>query len=236
MKPGGYIALYRSVFDNAVLDGEASRREAWIWLVSNVAWEPSIQRIGRSAVTVDRGQIAITLRSLMKQWGWPLGRVQRFIKMLRRESMVTQALVDSKADSFLYARGIVLTICNYNKFQVSDPGKQSRPNRKPIRKTQETLGLVYCLPTEESKQLESYLESQAAKKKRNRVQSGQYSKDSTKLFLAPDHPSYSELSEDYRAARGKYPTPKDGGFWFWVEGEAERPSDVRPFRTQSTAG
>lgn len=239
MKPGGYIALFRSVFDNAKLDDEASRREAWIWLCAKAAWAQTIQHVERGAVNVGRGQIAVTHRSLMKQWRWPLGRVQRFIKMLCRERMIMLELVDSKTDTARSARCMLLTICNYNRFNITDAGKQSDPISRPIPQKQETLGYVFPLRREESNNLESHLESQSAKKRRKRFRSGSKAYNGNAIFLLVGHPSHQELLNDVTSVLGYCPEPENGGHWFWRDGEANRPSNViqfKPPRTQSTAG
>jgi len=107
----GFIKLWRGWRDT---DGLApstcfSEHEAWLWLLENTAWKATVRRNAKGEdVTVERGQIHVSLASLSSSWGWSKKRVRTFIDRLERVSKVGT----SKAQS-----GTLLTICNYEHYQ-----------------------------------------------------------------------------------------------------------------------
>lgn len=111
MSERGFFAIDRGVWDHPSFAREKfSEREAWMWLVSSAAWEPCRVRIGRAYVDLDRGQCAFALRFLATKWMWSEPRVRRFLK---RRTDDAQALVAATREATL------ITICNYDKYQMS---------------------------------------------------------------------------------------------------------------------
>lgn len=235
MKRGGYIALYRSIFDDRTLDdGKFSRREAWIWLNAMAAYQPCKQTIGAAAVSVERGQIATSSRVLAKTWGWQRGSVRRFLDSLKKAKRVSfEALgVAGPAPGPPHAAlGILITLCNYLEFQDSKSSKKALPARPPARETQGNLVLLRLLkPEEPNKRIDRDLAFRKAKagSKPAKVKRA----DNGSIFVPTDHPQYAEFADDFKAATGFGPQPIDGGNWFWPLGEASRPSDLLHLRAR----
>jgi len=116
MSERGVFAVDRAIWDHDILADSApfSRREAWLWLVSEAAWKPHRRRIAGKTFNLERGQIAASLRFIASKWRWSEARVRRFLICLKTEGMV-----DAKTDAGM----TVLTICNYDSYQrVSLPG------------------------------------------------------------------------------------------------------------------
>ena len=88
MSERGVFAVDRGVWDHPLFnDGQSlSRREAWLWLISEAAWKPHKRTIGSLTVTLERGQLAVSIRYLAEQWGWSKGSVERFISQLRGDT------------------------------------------------------------------------------------------------------------------------------------------------------
>jgi hypothetical protein len=160
LKPSGYIALYRSLFDHALFRDERpfTRLQAWVWLICDAAWKVEQRRIGLATVTLERGQSAATQRSLAETWGWSVGAVQRFLATLKRHGMirtlvlgpsfgpaVTSTVPDTPTESPLRQQVTVITICSYSKFQTSEPSPKPQPSQdpihQPIRRGQQVLDL-----------------------------------------------------------------------------------------------
>ena len=59
--------------------------------------------------TVSRGSYLISRGKLAERWGWSLKKLDNYLRVLEREEMVT---------TFSTKKGIVITIVNYDKFQV----------------------------------------------------------------------------------------------------------------------
>lgn len=106
----GYIRLYRGWRDcDAFCDERLSEREAWLWLLENAAYRPAKRRNGKGEIiTIERGQIHVSDRSLASAWDWDKKHVRRFLDRLSDCGMVAQSRDQS---------GTILSIVNYEKYQ-----------------------------------------------------------------------------------------------------------------------
>ena len=118
----GYIKLYRGWRDcEAFKDEPCSQREAWVWLLENAAWKPCTRRDAQKVlVEVDRGQYHTSIRTLAAAWKWSRGRVERFLNDLK-----TSRMIDHQTGH----GGILITICNYDKYQAN--GTSVEPTSEP---------------------------------------------------------------------------------------------------------
>ena len=124
----GYVAMSRTWQDHDIFEGDAfSRRDAWAWLIVSAAWKPTRIRTKCGPITLQRGEVAFSLRFLAEKWGWPKTRVERFVASLAAQNMVKISL--EKRDTLGTLSGTLLghspgqpqsiiTICNYEKFQA----------------------------------------------------------------------------------------------------------------------
>jgi hypothetical protein len=105
------FGVARSVWNHPILKGRKpfSRREAWMWMVSEAAWKQRKVRPAGHTITLERGQIAHSIRFMAEAWRWEQTKVVRFFNDLKTETMIATET----------ATGItVTTICNYDKYQV----------------------------------------------------------------------------------------------------------------------
>lgn len=106
----GVFAVDRGVFNHPLLStGEPySRREAWLWLLSEAAWKP--RKVGRAGAVIEleRGQLAHSIRFMADAWGWSKSSVERFLTRLKTETMIGTASGTGL---------LVITICNYDAYQ-----------------------------------------------------------------------------------------------------------------------
>jgi hypothetical protein len=88
----GVFAVDRGIWDHDLFfDGEPlSRREAWLWLVSEAAWKERTRRIIGRSIELQRGQLVASLRFIASKWQWSEPRVRRFLAVLISECMMTQ--------------------------------------------------------------------------------------------------------------------------------------------------
>lgn len=129
----GYIKLWRGWRDT---DGLArsevySECEAWLWLLENATWKETTRWNKKGEeICLHPGQIHVSLRSLSSAWGWSKSKVERFLARLERVKKAGQQAGQS---------GIVLTIENWNKYQVTETeaGTASEPVAGRSRDTQE---------------------------------------------------------------------------------------------------
>jgi len=112
----GVFAVSRDVFDHPIFAQQPfTEREAWIWLVAEAAWKPITARVGKAVVSLQRGQLAHSVRFMADKWQWSKSRVDRFLARLKNEAMIG-------TDT---GQGInIITVCNYDEYQkVSLPKK-----------------------------------------------------------------------------------------------------------------
>lgn len=135
MSDRGVFAVSRGVFDHAMFKPEPfTEVQAWIWLVSEAAWQPRRTRVGRAVIDLGRGQLAHSRRHLAKTWRWDESRVRRFLDRLEKDQMIERKTTHEATN---------ITICNYDDWQFGRPAEQpagdplathSRPARDPITK------------------------------------------------------------------------------------------------------
>ncbi len=131
MSERGVFAVDRGIWDHDLFyDGEPlSRREAWLWLVSEASWKERTRRIAGKVIDLKRGQFVGSLRFIASKWRWSEPRVRRFLAALISESMI-----DAKTDAGV----TVITICKYNEYQrVSLPNDAIRESDGDAAATQQ---------------------------------------------------------------------------------------------------
>lgn len=120
----GVFAVDRGVFDHPVLDaGEPfTRREAWLWLLSEASWKVRPKNVAGVIVQLARGQLSHSIRFIAAAWRWDKAKVTRFLDRLKTETMIETRTETGQT---------VITICNYNEYQ-----RVSLPSETPT----ETVG------------------------------------------------------------------------------------------------
>jgi hypothetical protein len=110
MSERGVFAVDRGIWDHDVLvdNNPFSRREAWLWLISEAAWKPHRRRLAGHSVELNRGQLAASLRFIAGKWRWSEPRVRRFLKTLINEGMI-----DTATDAGI----TIITLCKYDRYQ-----------------------------------------------------------------------------------------------------------------------
>lgn len=123
---GGYIKLHRGWRDCEAFKNEpCTQRDAWVWLLEHAAWKPCQRRDAQgSLIEIDRGQFHTSIRTLSAEWQWSRGRVERFLNDLKTSHMASHQTGHA---------GLLITICNYDKYQANEPsgGPSSGPSAGP---------------------------------------------------------------------------------------------------------
>jgi hypothetical protein len=118
MSERGVFAVDRGIWDHPMFADEAfTEREAWSWLIGEASFKARTRNIGGKVVSLDRGQLAASVRFMAERWKWSKSRVDRFVHRLKTETMIG---TDSGTGI------LVITICNYDRYQrVSLPDRDS---------------------------------------------------------------------------------------------------------------
>lgn len=131
MSERGVFAVDRGIWDHDVFQDSAplSRREAWLWLLSEAAWRPHRRRISGRVIAVMRGEVAASLRFIASKWRWSEPRVRRFLTLLKSEGMI-----GAQTDAGLS----IITISKYDEYQrVSLPSDAMNDSKSDALPTQE---------------------------------------------------------------------------------------------------
>lgn len=106
----GWIKVHRSITECFIwTDKPFDKARAWIDLLLLVCHKDKKIMIDGKPFTVARGSYLISRGKLADRWGWSLKKLDNYLRVLEREDMVT---------TFSTKKGIVITIVNYDKFQV----------------------------------------------------------------------------------------------------------------------
>src|SRR5262245_39138698 len=106
MSERGVFAVDRGIWDHDALvsPDPFSRREAWLWIISEAAWRPHRRRIAGRTIDLQRGQVAASLRFMAAKWRWSEPRVRRFLACL-----ISERMIDAATDAGMN----VITVCKY---------------------------------------------------------------------------------------------------------------------------
>jgi hypothetical protein len=113
----GVFAVDRRLWRHTFFKDEAhTEREAWLWLISEAAWKTRLTKPVREVVTLQRAELAHSLRFMAQAWGWKEPRVRRFLRRLK-----SNAMIDTRIDADV----TVITVCNYDKYQYAVSGSDA---------------------------------------------------------------------------------------------------------------
>ena len=120
----GYLLISRCLVDHDVVGfgrpgkpvdpsrGCYSHSEAWQDLLMQAAYKPRTFTVGKTAYTLDRGELVASEHFLALKWNWSYKAVRGFVTKLRAQSML-------KKGAFTGRKIPTLSICNYDKYQIA---------------------------------------------------------------------------------------------------------------------
>lgn len=117
----GYIKVLRAIREHWIWH-YPKRLRAWLYLLMEAAWEPKTIPWGKEeTLTLQRGQLASTIRVLAGQFEYAPETTIKFLNMLENHGMI-------KRDSS--SKMTVITIVNWDKYQDILEEAEQKPKRK----------------------------------------------------------------------------------------------------------
>lgn len=117
MKNNGYISLYRSIQSNFIWnDKPFARGQAWIDLLLRASYEERSFIFNEQIIKLDVGELITSIQQLADAWGWSRGKVRRFLKCLKDDSMVSYQTDTHKT---------IIKVLNFNDFQDCKKSKRT---------------------------------------------------------------------------------------------------------------
>lgn len=234
----GYIAISRSLFEHALFKDRPSWHVAWEKLIAAAAWKPQ-GHVGRwGTAHVERGQFAMTVRSVAALLGWSPSGVVYFLEKLEAAEMISRKSVRTKINTQNGGRNsqriTIITICNYDKFQpkgrVKSGGLVQGSAQGLVQEMPELPGLLDESLANQHKQTNRDIKEGTAKGLK-KPSHGTISKDGRFVWYDYGRFEWLEYAKDYREVKDCdiFPETRPGGRgnWFVKLGERARPRQSR---------
>lgn len=127
----GYARFHRSLIGHPAFRNDAEAM-AFAYMVLRASWKPVRVRYKGKALSLNRGQLAMSVRDLAEAMDRDKGWVERLLKRLKSETMV---------ETVSETGVLVITICNYEKYQAANDAGETdgkTPDETRARQTQDT--------------------------------------------------------------------------------------------------
>ena len=135
----GTVNISRDIWDDEAFKAEPfTEREAFVWLIMEASWKAREKRFGNVVVSLDRGQLACSIRFMAEAWKWHRASVDRFLIRLKKRDMIETDVETGIS---------VITICKYNEYQGQGNAAETHEKKKPRQhrdstETNEKKGLI----------------------------------------------------------------------------------------------
>lgn len=130
----GWVAISRQIMDSPDLRTPAERW-AMVWMVIHAAVKPMTVRASKAPVQIGRGQLTHSTRHLAEEWGMSEAGVRRLLKRLEERRTIRRER-DAEGD----AGQCVITLCNYDQFQITSRDVTQRRRSGDAAATQRETG------------------------------------------------------------------------------------------------
>lgn len=127
----GYARIHRSLLGHHAFRNDAEAM-AFAWLTVRASWRPARIRYKGHQLTLQRGQLAISVRDFAEAMDRDKGWVERLLKRLRSATMI---------ETVSETGVLVITICNYEKYQAQADDRETpdeTDGETEARQTQDT--------------------------------------------------------------------------------------------------
>lgn len=131
MSDAGFVKVYRSLLGHPAFRNDAEAM-AFAWMVIRASWKAARVRYKDRAITLQRGQLAMSVRDMAAAMDRDKAWIERLWKRLKSETMIETA-TDAGVS--------VVTICNYATFQGEQDRRETAsetPSETGSRQAQDT--------------------------------------------------------------------------------------------------
>lgn len=127
----GWIAIKRGLTQHPIFHKRPDRVYVWLWLLETAAYKDTRQDAGGRPVDVRRGQVLTSLRQISEATGVGIKAIRILINLLKSENAIRNDLGTGR---------MLITICNYEKYQSADGGEgTARAQRGHTKETREQI-------------------------------------------------------------------------------------------------
>jgi hypothetical protein len=127
----GFAVLHRSLLGHPAFRNDAEAM-AFAWMILRASWRPVRVRYKGKAISLNRGQLAVSVRDMAEAMDRDKAWIERLFKRLRDETMI---------ETHVETGVSVITICNYTQYQDLGETRETAtetPDDTDARQTQDT--------------------------------------------------------------------------------------------------
>ncbi len=118
-KNGGYIKLYRSIWDNPVITKDADHIAIWVYLLTHATHNGASVMFGGKRIKLKPGEFTTGRKTLSREMQISESKVQRVLKSFEIEHQIEQR-TDRQCR--------LISIVNWNEYQQSEQRNEQRVN------------------------------------------------------------------------------------------------------------
>lgn len=111
---GGYVKIYRRLFDHDVFDGFAEAA-MFVDFIARAAWVDATVSYKGRYLTLARGQFSMSLRDMAERYDTSVGSVRRRLVKWQKHGLIEHTSGGAGGNGVN-----VITVCNYDKYQFTD--------------------------------------------------------------------------------------------------------------------
>jgi len=123
----GWIKLHRQLQDHWIWK-KPEQLKAWIDILLMVTHTERTKFIKGQEVVLKQGEVDASFRYLAKRWGWSIGKVQRFLILLKKCSMIEVKTGTGQN---------LISVCNYGIYQIEQSQNDTQVGTAPIQERYE---------------------------------------------------------------------------------------------------
>jgi hypothetical protein len=129
-KNWGWVKLHRAQFGHEISEGKPwCDGYAWSYLYAMANHKPGVVNFRNQYIPVERGQFITSMLRLCTVFGWGRRRLKSFLQSLKNRGMCTYRSTN---------RFLVVTICNYNRYQGREEEKEQTEEQTEIEVEEKT--------------------------------------------------------------------------------------------------
>ncbi len=107
----GWIKLYRSTFDNPIVNKDPDHLSVWLYLLCSATHKGYSAMFRKNRIELQPGQLLTGRKSIARQTGVEEHKVDRILKLFKSEQQIEQQMSNHNR---------LITILNWNKYQQSE--------------------------------------------------------------------------------------------------------------------
>lgn len=135
----GWFAVSREILDHPIFNGRPDRLYAWIWILSNAAYKDTKQDVDGHIIDVPRGCLCASQAMMQRGTGMSRQALRTFLNLLENANVISPKPATKSTKS-----RTMITVCNYDKYQASQPNQQPSSNQaatkqQPIKETKKQI-------------------------------------------------------------------------------------------------